>query len=99
MSIHLSPGTASMLAQAAEARGTTPDLLAEELLRESLRTEAPEPHAAADEGQPETLADQLAEFIGVIHSSEHVPGGARMSVRTGEQFTAGMLEKQARRRP
>ncbi|HSU14811.1 hypothetical protein [Longimicrobium sp.] len=100
MSIHLSPNTESLLADAAQARGTTPDLLAEELLLERLQPEpdAPSTNGAADTDSPETLADQLADFIGVLHSSEHVPGGARMSVRTGEQFAAGMLEKQARRR-
>jgi hypothetical protein len=91
MSIHLTPETESRLAQAARERGTTPDLLAEEYVREGLKHVEP----SANGAQPQNLAERLKDFIGVLHSSEHVPGGARMSERTGEQFAAGMLKKRA----
>jgi hypothetical protein len=98
VSIHLSPSTESLLTRAAEARGTTPDILAEELLREQLQPDESEAPAAENGDGPRTLAEQLADFIGVLDSGEHVPGGARMSVRTGEQFTDAVVEKLARRR-
>ncbi|HEX6748225.1 MAG TPA: hypothetical protein VF092_13095 [Longimicrobium sp.] len=93
MSIHLSPELESRLAEEAEARGTTPDLLAEQVLRKHLPA-GPDPEVEPGK----SLADRLKDFIGVLHSSEHVPGGARMSERTGEQFAAGMLEKRAQGR-
>ena len=40
-----------------------------------------------------TLADYLAGFIGALHSSEHVPGGARMSLSTRETFGKVLVEK------
>ena len=48
--------------------------------------------------RPETLADfmELDSFIGVVHSSESVPGGANMSVDSSKKFAEGLL-KQYRR--
>ncbi len=46
----------------------------------------------------ETLADFLKDHIGVIHSNEHIPGGARMSEDTGKKFAAGMVEKRRKGR-
>lgn len=40
-----------------------------------------------------TLADFLQGHIGVLHSSEYMPGGARMSVDSGKKFAAGLLKK------
>lgn len=40
-----------------------------------------------------TLADFLQGHIGILHSSEYVPGGARMSVDSGKKFAAGLLKK------
>ena len=40
-----------------------------------------------------TLADFLHGHIGVLHSSEYMPGGARMSVDSGKKFAAGLLKK------
>jgi hypothetical protein len=40
-----------------------------------------------------TLAEALADFIGVLDSSEIVPGGAQLSERTGERFAEILLEK------
>ena len=40
-----------------------------------------------------TLADFLQGHIGVLHSSEYVPGGARMSVDSGKKFAAGLLKQ------
>jgi prevent-host-death family protein len=46
----------------------------------------------------ETLADFLRGHIGVLHSSEHVPGGARMSESCGEKLAAGLVKKRSPRR-
>jgi hypothetical protein len=49
-----------------------------------------------DEENGETrrsLADLLKGYVGVLHSSEHVPGGAAMSEDTGKKFAAGLLKK------
>lgn len=95
MIIHLPAEMDSAVSEVAEKRGTTPDRLVAEYVRKMLGEEPPPPSV---ERQPQSLADRIADFIGVLHSSEHVPGGARMSEHTGEQFAAGMLEKRAQGR-
>ena len=44
-----------------------------------------------------TLEDFLQGHIGVLNSSEHVPGGARMSEDTGRKFTEILIKKHRRR--
>ena len=93
MTITLTPDIENALVEQAKEHGTTP----EQLALESLRERFVEP---CEEGAPtsgaETLADYLADHIGVIHSSEHIPGGARMSEDTGKKFAEGMIEKRKR---
>ena len=93
MTITLTPDIENALVDQASKQGTTPEQLALESLRERFV-------ASVDEGNPtdgaKTLADYLADHIGVIHSSEHVPGGARMSEDTGKKFAEGMVEKRRR---
>jgi len=76
------------LTEEAHKLGTTPEQLALESLRERFGSREAFPHLAT--GQ-ETLADFLRGHIGVLHSSEHVPGGARMSEAGGKKFTAGLV--------
>lgn len=84
MTIVVTPGVHEELARRAREQGTTPDLLAEGYLRERLSVEE---GAAPPEGSaPQNLAERLKGYVGVLHSSEHVPGGAQMSERTGEKF-------------
>jgi len=45
------------------------------------------------DAQHGSLADYLADHIGVISSSEYVPGGAQMSKDCGKKFAEGMLKK------
>jgi prevent-host-death family protein len=40
--------------------------------------------------KPATLADFLQGYVGVLHSSEYVPGGARMSEDSGRKFAEGL---------
>ena len=90
MLIKLTPDIEQALDEEARKLGTTPEQLALDSLRERfVRREAP-PYPAK---KPETLAHFLRGHIGVLHSSEHVPGGARMSESSGKKFTAGLVAK------
>lgn len=92
MVISLTPDIERALTNEARERGTTPESLALDSLRERFIA------SASSEGpaEGETMADFLRDHIGVLHSSEHVPGGARMSESCGQKFTAGLLEKHRR---
>lgn len=93
MAIHLTPGTESALAREAEARGTTPDVLAEEYVVEAMQRAKPEP--AADGAEAKSLADFLSGYVGVFDSRDDVPGGARLSEEAGKKFAEGMVRKRA----
>jgi hypothetical protein len=43
--------------------------------------------------KPQALSAFLDGYVGVLHSGEKVPGGARMSENTGKKFTAGLRKK------
>jgi hypothetical protein len=90
MEITLPPEIERVLAEEASKRGTTPELLALDSLRERFLA-VPAPEAPASEYT--TLAEFLSGHIGVLHSSEQVPGGARMSEDSGRRFAAGLLKK------
>ena len=53
-------------------------------------------HEVPSEAQ-RTLADFLQGHIGVLHSSEYIPGGARLSEDTGRKFTEILIKKHRRR--
>ena len=96
MIVKLTPDIEQALAEEARKLGTTPEQLALDSLRERfIGREAP-PYPARE---PETLADFLRGHLGVLHSSEHVPGGARMSEASGKKFTAGPLAQHQQQRP
>jgi sulfur carrier protein ThiS len=86
MTIVLTPAVEWELVRRAREQGTTPDLLADVYLRERLAVAENGKAASADDA-PRTLAERLKGYVGVLHSSEHVPGGAQMSERTGDKFT------------
>ncbi len=90
MTISLTPELEQALAEAAQRQGTTPEMLAREFLRERL---LPAKAIDPNEGESGTLAESLADFIGILSSSEFVEGGAQLSERTGEQFTAGLMAR------
>lgn len=48
---------------------------------------------------PETLADFLQGHVGVLHSSEYVPGGAHLSKDSGRKFTEGLAAKHRQKTP
>ena len=90
MTIELTPDVERALAEAAQERGTTPQTLA----LEALRNLFVQPRPSCPDGQvPATMAEFLEGFIGVLDSSEHVPGGANMSTMTGRDFADGLVKK------
>jgi hypothetical protein len=90
MEVILTDDVVKALIAEARERGITPEQLAiESLRREFVRSIDDEKIAEGSE----TLADYLSEFIGTIHSSEHVPGGARLSEITEEALMQTLAEK------
>ena len=87
--ITLPPEIEKPVAQQARRQGTTTELLALDVLRRSF------PAAAeSSEVKPGTsLFDLLKDHIGLIHSSEHVPGGAQMATDSSKKFAEGMARK------
>jgi len=96
MIIELPPDIEQALAEEARKLGTTPEQLAVDSLRECFVGREAPPFPAKE---PETLAHFLRGHLGVLHSSEHVPGGARMSEASGKKFTAGLLAQRQQPRP
>lgn len=90
MTIQLTPEIESALAEAARRQGTTPELLALDCLRARFVSAELGQSGNSEKG---TLADFLAGHIGVLASGEFIPGGARMSEKTGKKFAAGMVQK------
>jgi hypothetical protein len=92
----LTPDIEQALAAEARRRGRTPEQLALDRLRERfLSPESERPPAAAQA----TLAAGLRGHLGAWHSSEHVPGGARLSENSGRKFAAGLAAQRQQRRP
>jgi hypothetical protein len=90
MELHLPLDIEHALIEQARRLGTTP----EQLALEGLRRQFVHPGPTADPATaPGTLAEFPADFIGVLHSGEYEPGGARLSERTGESFTRIVVEK------
>jgi len=90
MKITLTPEIESELTQQARQKGTTPEKLALETLRERFASKSVPKTPSKNQ---KTLADFLAGYIGVLSSSEYVVGGARMSERCGKKFASGLLKK------
>jgi hypothetical protein len=92
MKITLPPDIESALTKQAQKKGKTPEMLALDTLRKrfvsSLKTKA----LVEEQG---TLADYLADHIGVLSSSEYVSGGAHMSENCGKKFAAGLIKKRS----
>lgn len=95
MTIHFPPDLQKALDQAARRCGTTPESFLETLVRKELSGPAGQ---EADPAPPGSLAEFLEGYAGVFDSREFVPGGARLSENTGEQFTDILVQKLARER-
>ena len=96
MIITLTPDIEQALAAEARKLGRTPEQLALDSLRERfLSPESDRPPAE----EPATLADFLHGHLGVLHSSEHVHGGARLAENSGRKFAAGLSARRQQKRP
>ena len=96
MIITLTPDIEQTLAEEARKRGTTPEQLALDSLRERF---GPPEAAGTPTGEQATLAEFPRGHLGILHSSEHVPGGARLSEDSGRKFAAGLVAQRQQRRP
>jgi hypothetical protein len=96
MIITLTPDIEQALAAEAHKLGLTPEQLALDSLRERFLSPESERSPAAEQM---TLADFLCGHVGVLHSSEYVPGGARLSEDSGRKFAAGLIAQRQQRRP
>jgi len=96
MIITLTPDIEQALAEEARKLGTTPAQLALDSLRERF---VPSETPVVPVREQDTPADFLRGHLGVLHSSEHVPGGARLSEDSGRKFTAGLVTQRQQKRP
>ena len=87
--ITLPPEIEETVAQQAKRQGTTTELLALDVLRRNF----PPPVESPAEKTGTSLFDLLKNHVGVIHSSEYVPGGAQMATDSGKKFAEGMVRK------
>jgi hypothetical protein len=94
MIITLTPDIEKALAEQARKLGTSPEQLALDSLWERFVLPA---QASPAEGRG-TLADFLHGHLGVLHSSEHILGGARMSEDSGKKFAAALVAERQKRR-
>ena len=93
MELTLTPDIENAIKKQAVRRGITPERLVLERLKEIFVAIEEEP-----DQPPTSLADLLNGYIGVIHSSEFVDGGAQMSENTGNAFAQLMMQKRAQDR-
>jgi hypothetical protein len=96
MIITLTPDIEQALAAEARRLGRSPEQLALDSLRE--RFLSAESGRSPAEKQ-DTLADFLRGHLGILHSSEYVPGGARLSEDSGRKFAAGLVAQRQQNRP
>jgi len=84
--ITLSPEVEEAIAREAQKQGITPEGLAVESLRKLFAS----PVSTRGNGS-QTLADFLRPYVGSIDGTSEA-----LSEKTGERFTAGLLERQRR---
>ena len=94
VTITLPPELEKAVTEQAQRQGTTPELLTLDKLRGALLPVAPQ---AADVAGL-TMADFFAGYVGGLHSSEYVPGGAQLSQDTGKKFKELLLERHRQER-
>jgi hypothetical protein len=93
VTITLPPEMERVVTAGAKRQGTTPELWALEKLNRSLQVEAAMEPASDPASEGGSMLDFFGGYVGVLHSSEFVPGGAHMSQDTGHKFAKGMLKK------
>lgn len=95
MKISVPPDIERALTARARALGTTPEILAVDSLRERFSSQSDLDEEPAGTSKANTLADLLDGYIGILHSSERVPGGAQLSEDSGKKFADGLARKRA----
>lgn len=96
MIITLTPDIEQALAAEAHKLGRTPEQLALDSLRERFLSPGRD---LSLRGEQVTLADFLYSHLGILHSSEHVPGGARLSEESGRKFAAALITQRQQKQP
>ena len=95
MIITLTADIEQALTEEARKQGRTPEQLALDSLRDRFLFPDVDLSLPADET---SLADFLRGHLGVLHSSEHVPGGARMAENTGRKFASALAAQRQKKR-
>lgn len=95
MKLTLTADIENALIEAANQQGTTPETIALDCLRQRFASQK-EAHSPVEAGS--SLADFLSGHIGVIASGEQIPGGACLSEKSGQKFTAELLKQQQQER-
>jgi hypothetical protein len=93
VTITLPPELEQIITERARQQGTTPELWTLDKLRQSLQSDAPVEATAEPDADSGTMLDFFEGYVGVLHSSEFVPGGAQMSKDIGRKFAEGMVKK------
>jgi hypothetical protein len=93
VTITLPPELEKAVAERAQQQGTTPELWALDKLRQLLQFDSPPETTQEQASGSGTMLDFFTGYVGVLHSSEFVRGGAQMSKNTGLKFAEGMLKK------
>jgi hypothetical protein len=91
VTIDMTPEMEQKLDDLARRQGTTPESLVLSAVEQLLTPAGSE----YDRPPPGSMAEFLEGYVGVFDSREWVPGGARLSERTSEQFT-DLLEQKRR---
>lgn len=89
MTIDIPPEMEQQLDDMARQKGTTPESLVLSAVQHLLSPGAPGPATSP----PGSMAEFLEGYVGVFDSRDWTPGGARLSERTGEQFTDILVQK------
>jgi hypothetical protein len=89
VTIDMTPEMEQKLDDMARRRGMTPESLVLSAVEQLLIP------AERENGKPApgSMAEFLEGYVGVFDSRDWVPGGARLSERTGEQFTDVLQQK------
>lgn len=91
LQITLSPEVAELIVREAARKGTSPEAVANEALRQHY---APAAEEAANSTSPPagTLLDRFAKHLGVIDT-----GGANLSVDTSKKYADSLVEEHRRK--
>ena len=93
VTITLPPELEKVVMERAKQQGTTPELWTLDRLTQSLQAEVAIEDTSGPASESGSMLDFFEGYVGVLHSSEFVPGGAQMSQDTGRKFAEGMLKK------